>query len=40
MADTAAERLARTMQPDGDWHLDEWRLAVGATIAARIEEGT
>lgn len=28
MADTAAERLARTMEPDGDWHLDEWRIAV------------
>jgi hypothetical protein len=28
MAKTAAERLARTMEPDGDWHLDEWRIAV------------
>lgn len=28
MADTAAERLARTMEPDGDWHLGEWRIAV------------
>lgn len=23
-----AQALARTMAPDGDWHLDEWRIAV------------
>lgn len=39
MADTAAERLARTMQPDGDWPLGERRIALGERrIAVRIAQ--